>query len=1064
MTHESINDHELLSPQQASIFGGFGDPGAPRVQAAVRWSAPVPPESIEWAMARVCREQPALRLRFRRVPGARYPVQEILDSAAIERVEVDPPRDDAAFEALLDRAAATPIDVLEGPRGWLHYFGTGCCLTISPLCLDVPSAARIVQAIAELAAGDAAGDAVDEAFGDAESEQEAPDPLALAVYFRESLEEEIDDRRFWEARSVGAALRWPLAVDGQGPRQAARWNLPLDPAVSRGLRELAGQAGVSVEATMLAAFCAFAHRMTGVDVLDVAVAAWGRDDELLRDAIAPLLRWVPLGSSFDRGLTLAQRASGWQRPLDQGRTHALGCDPELWRRSCTLAFCFVDQRVVPDEVTVRADDLDAILRLDVRDAGELAIALTADLSRLSAPAAEIAARSFSQWLGRIVADPERGLGQTPLTAPPAAALDSSRGATALFYERFCARARADAQASALVTVTRSRTYAELYDRASRIATVLKRRGIGVEDPVAVVLPRTHAVVEVLLGILHVGAAYLPIDPTLPSEAIGTRLRAAGAKLVVTLPIVDERIPGAIDRWCLDQAGETDEADEAADVPPAEPTPVTAHHLAYILFTSGSSGTPKAVGVEHGQISTYVEAVARRLGVLDEGVGLAYGHLSTLAADLGHTGLFIPLATGGTVVLLDEECMANGRRLAEQLRARPVDVMKITPSQLRGLMEIGGTQILPRRALLLGGEALDHGLVARTKACVPRVFNHYGPTETTVGSAMGEAVLDEHRISETVPLGTALDGERIDVVDPHGYPVPVGVAGELVIAGHGVTRGYLGRPGRTAERFVPDPRAPGGRMYRTGDRVRRLLDGSLEFLGRIDRQIKLRGYRIEPGEVEGTLVAHDGVEQAFVRVLPTPTGVRRLVAYVLLTPAAHADPGVQQQLRAFVKARLPAYMHPSVYVAMRSFPVTSNGKLDHAALPEPDIHRPELSTRYVPPRDDAERALVRIWSELLGIDRIGVEYSFFDLGGHSLLLVQLMSRIRDHFGCEIPIVEFFRHSTIESLATRIRQGVGDGEASASAGAQRARARGSARSRASRRASARTTARGSSGESR
>jgi amino acid adenylation domain-containing protein len=467
--------------------------------------------------------------------------------------------------------------------------------------------------------------------------------------------------------------------------------------------------------------------------------------------------------------------------------------------------------------------------------------------------------------------------------------------------------------------------------------------------------------------------------------------------------------------------------QALDAPRA-----TAADLAYVLYTSGSTGVPKGVAVTHANAVHYARAVSRVLaGIRPDAAGdgfatldgLRFGMVSTMAADLGYTSVLGALLAGGTLHILPKDATTEPARFAEQIAAQPLDVLKITPGHLHAL--VGGrtgrdlAELLPRRWLVLGGEALRPDL-ARTilSAGACRLLNHYGPTETTVGACTFEvtaASLDAAvaQGAQTIPIGQPLANTRAFVVDVYGAEQPVGVPGELLLAGAGVATGYLGRAELTAERFG---RRGELRTYRTGDRVRRLPSGAIEFLGRVDDQVKVRGFRVELGEIEQALRALPAVAQAVVALRDGGGGEPVLAAYVVPKmegyAASHGERATPESLRAALSAQLPDYMVPAAVLLLDSLPLTANGKVDRAALPVPGVGT--FADRYVAPRNAVEEQLVAIWSEALKRDRIGIRDNFLELGGHSLLAIRVLGKISKGFGVRLPLRTLFDAPTIEQL--------------------------------------------------
>ncbi|MFF8683592.1 amino acid adenylation domain-containing protein, partial [Streptomyces sp. NPDC015237] len=550
-------------------------------------------------------------------------------------------------------------------------------------------------------------------------------------------------------------------------------------------------------------------------------------------------------------------------------------------------------------------------------------------------------------------------------------------------------------APAVVGEGETLSYGELDERASRLAGVLTRRGVGAESVVGVLLERSVDVVVALLAVWKAGGAYLPVDPEAPAERVAWLLEDAGPVCVVTSAGLAGGLPEGL-------AVLVDEA--VADGEPVGPVRVESGHAAYVIYTSGSTGRPKGVVVSHGALAGYVAwCVEAYPGVRDS--SLLHGSVSF---DLGVTGLYAALVSGGCVFVsgLDEGLPAvlDGRRLG---------FLKVTPSHLP-LLEALPEECAPTGQLMVGGEALGWDAVQRWRDAHPGVdvVNHYGPTEGTVGSAHYVIGVGEGDGSVgSVPIGRSFATTRTFVLDRFLEPVAPGVVGELYVAGMQLARGYHQRPGLTGERFVACPYGgPGERMYRTGDLVRWTVDGQLVFVGRADDQVKLRGYRIEPGEVETVLVAHPAVDRAVVLVREDVPGDKRLVGYVAAHREGDEGDGLTAELRAFVGQRLPDYMVPSAVVVLDGMPLTANGKVDRAALPVPE----HSSAGGRGPSTVLEELVCQVFADVLGVQRVGVEDNFFELGGHSLLAVTLASRLRER-GLGVSVRVLFEAPTPAALA-------------------------------------------------
>jgi amino acid adenylation domain-containing protein len=435
----------------------------------------------------------------------------------------------------------------------------------------------------------------------------------------------------------------------------------------------------------------------------------------------------------------------------------------------------------------------------------------------------------------------------------------------------------------------------------------------------------------------------------------------------------------------------------------------AANAAYMIYTSGSTGRPKGVQVPHGALVNFLSSMRERPGLTPSDRLLA---VTTLSFDIAGLELFLPLTTGAEIVLADRDVAVDGPRLAALAAESGATVMQATPATWRLLLESGWTPGAMK--MLCGGEALPRDLAARLVQNGATLWNLYGPTETTIWST----VQDVTRAGGAESIGRPIANTQIHILDPQFRPVAVGFAGELFIGGSGVARGYFNRPELTAERFVPDPfsRVPGARMYRTGDGARYLPDGRLEYLGRLDHQVKVRGFRIELGEIESVLSECTGVRQAVALVREDVPGDPRIVAYIEQDQAAPAEIAA---LRAHAATRLPRYMQPSHYVTLDALPLTPNGKVDRGSLPAPDGARQSAET-YVAPQGEVEEKIAKAWSDLLGVDRVGLTDNFFDLGGHSLLLMRVAARVKEQFKVDLPLRAMFETPTVGGIAERVKE--------------------------------------------
>jgi len=559
------------------------------------------------------------------------------------------------------------------------------------------------------------------------------------------------------------------------------------------------------------------------------------------------------------------------------------------------------------------------------------------------------------------------------------------------------------------------TYRELNRRANQLANYLRGFGVGPDVIVGVCLKRSVEMVVGILGVLKAGGAYLPLDPTRPIEHLAFLRSDSQSPLLVTQSDLQDALPSdASIAVCLNDDWDQISTASADNLSAFALT----DSLAYLIYTSGSTGRPKGVAIEHRNLVNYLAWSSEAYKATHGGGAPVH---SSIAFDLTVTSLFAPLVSGSSVTLVDEDQGLEGLSLVMR-DSRDFSLIKITPAHLEVLSRLTPeSQAAGKtRAMVIGGEALNWASLEfwRKHAPETRLINEYGPTETVVGCCVYEAGEEPHQGSG-VPIGQSIANTQLYVLDHRGNLTGTGVYGELHIGGDGVGRGYLGRPDHTAEKFIPDPfgRRPGARLYSSGDIARRLVDGNIAFGGRVDQQLKLRGYRIEPAEIEAVLKDHPGVFESAVILREDAPGDSRLIGYV----AADSEhkPSVDELIR-HLKRRLPEYEVPSALVVLDSIPLTANGKVDLEALPEPPSRTYNVEWSYVAPGTEVEIRLAQIFAEVLRAEMVGVHDNFFDLGGHSLLAVQVISRVRETFGVEIQVRELFEAPTIAGVAKNIER--------------------------------------------
>ncbi len=666
-----------------------------------------------------------------------------------------------------------------------------------------------------------------------------------------------------------------------------------------------------------------------------------------------------------------------------------------------------------------------------------------DAARISAAAAARVAEELATLARAALADPAAPLGELDIVGPAerrllaalaaegnlnvGAELASARGGASpltagpsglagLVHHWIFAQALRSPARIAVEAQGRTLTYGALAALADRLARQLRGLGVGPEVPVALLLDRSPETVAAILGVLAAGGAYVPLDPASPPERLAAVLETSRAPLLLTRERLagrlGERAPDSIRVLFLDGVAGLLAPPDPAPPDPLATADVLPDQLAYVLFTSGSTGQPKGVEVSHRNLAL---STAARFASYAAPVR-RYLLASPFAFDSSVAGIFWTLSQGGTLVLPDDEMQADLAGFVRDLEARAVSHLLGLPGLWRVVLEQGDpARLADLRTVIVAGKACPRDLVEMHRERLPwaGLFNEYGPTEATVWSTVHDCSRPWRGVR--VPIGRPVGNTRVHVLDSRLLPLPLGAAGELCVGGGGVARGYRGRGDLTAERFVPDPAGGGDRLYRTGDLCRFLPDGSLDFLGRVDHQVKIRGFRIELGEIESALRRHPAVRDAVVVALDG-AGDRQLVAYVV--PVAEAPAG--EELRRFLRAALPEIMVPAAWVALAELPRNPNGKVDRRALPAPGAVRPEDDPRFVAPRTPAEEVLAEIWAGVLSRAAVGVESDFFDLGGNSLLATQLVARVRAAFRVEVPQRSLFQHPTVAAFGAAVEE--------------------------------------------
>ncbi|HEX2076319.1 MAG TPA: amino acid adenylation domain-containing protein [Longimicrobium sp.] len=847
---------------------------------------------------------------------------------------------------------------------------------------------------------------------------------------------------FWREHLAGAPPLLELATDHPRPLRpsfrGASVPLRLPPALALACRTLARERGTTLFAVLLSAFADLLARYSGQEDVVVGVGLANRGALELEEQLGFFSNLLPLRAALggdpdflsllDRVHAAALGVQEHQRVPFELLVEALHPVREPGRNPVyQVVFSMLGAggdagpdgdgaAMPPAPFNAWATQFDLTFAVNDRGGGAVGGALEFNLDLFRPETVERMARHYTALLEAAVARPRERLSRLSLLrAGERAQVVAEWNATerpcphACIHELFEAQARRTPDAVAVVCGDERMTYAELDAAANRMAHHLRRRGAGPEVRVGLCMERAPELMAAFFGILKAGAAYVALDPGHPAERLSYMLRDSGARLLLTQSRVEARLPADrpetlfVDRTADEIAAEPDDRPESGARP---------ENLAYVYYTSGSTGRPKGVAMHHYGPANYF-AWGTEAYRANQGRGAPV--FSSMAVDLTLAN-FIPLFCGERVELLPEG--PGVEALAEAIRRAPgFSMIKITPTHLSLLNHVLAPEDAARstRTLVIGADNLlaEPTHFWRRHAPGVRLLNEYGPTETVVGCSLYEIPADRHDRGR-IPIGRPIDNLTMYVLDAHLQPLPPGVPGELYIGGVGVARGYLGRPGLTAEKFVPDPFAAeaGARFYRTGDRARFLADGDIEFLGRVDFQVKIRGYRIETGEIESVLAAHPSVRAALVMAREDVPGDRRLVAYVDAAPGTLSV----DDLRRALREKVPEYMVPAAFVVLDGFPTGSTGKVDRRSLPAPAAEaRDGDADGYAAPVTPAERALAELWEEVLNVRPVGVDDDFFALGGHSMLAVRLMSEVRRRMGAELPLSSLFERPTVRRLA-------------------------------------------------
>ncbi|MFY2559093.1 amino acid adenylation domain-containing protein [Corallococcus terminator] len=1013
---------------------------------AVRLKGPLHVKALESAFHEVARRHESLRTTFGGVDGR--PVQRIHETVEFElRVEEVAEGD---VLARVEEEARRPFDLERGPllRGKVLRVGEEehvLVWVVHHIVFDGWSVGVLERELGEAYAAKVSGEAVDER----RTEIRYAD---YAKWQREWLKGDALAKQsaWWKQQLAGAPPVLELPTDRPRPVMQSfnggHLAVRLPPELAGALRELSRKEGVTLYMTLLAGFQALLARYSGQSDVVVGTPISGRNWRQVEALVGffvntLVVRTETEGASFRELLRRVRRAclgafAHQDLPFEQ-LVDALQPSRDLSRSPLFQVMFVMPGPTAPlslsglgvEEVSFEPGMAKFDLTLFVRELPQSLVTYweyNTDLfdeetvSRMAGHYTRLLQAALSQPGQDVASLPLLGEAERRRLLVEWNATEAPRSSAPCVSALFEAQAARTPEAIAVRFGEQTLTYGELNQRANRLARFLRRGGVGPDVPVALCVRRSLDLAVGVLGVLKAGGAYVPLDPAYPRERLEWMLRSSGASWLLTQSSLAGVLPEGIARG-LDLDTETARFAEerSSDLEPvARP-----ESLAYVIYTSGSTGTPKGVAMPHGpllnlvqwQLGASLQPKARTL------------QFSPLSFDVSFQELFSTWAAGGELVLISEELRLDAHALLELMDRCEVERLFLPFVALQNLAEVADREdFAPRRLreLVTAGEQLRvtpalRRFARRLPGCV--LHNHYGPTESHVVTAHTLAG-DPESWPDLPSIGRPIANARVHLLDSRLAPVPLGVPGELYLGGDVLARGYLHRPDLTLERFVPDPLdlSPGARLYRTGDFARYRPDGTLEFLGRRDAQVKVRGYRIELAEIEAVLARHPALQDCVVEARADGLGLTRLVAYVV---GGEGGPPESPELRSFLKQRLPEYMVPGLFVALESLPLTPSGKVNRRALPAPEGEVTARSVERVPPRTSLELQLVRAWEETLGLHPVGIREDFFELGGHSLLAVRLLGRIRELTGRSLPVSTLFQGATVERIASVLQQALG-----------------------------------------
>ncbi len=957
---------------------------------------------------------------------------------------------EAEIQSAIDEDAATPFDLIYGPLVRAKIFSVQKDLhhvlfTAHHIICDGWSMAIIVYDLKKLYTIKKTG-----------LKDLLPAPPQFSAYAGEEFEMinsggGTEAENFWLNLYAGEVPVMDIPADRPRPIartfKAKRTDYAIDPEIIRRLKKTGAKYGCTFMTVLIAAFKTFLFRLVQSDTIVLGVPAAGQLATGKYHLVGHCVNLLPLISKTEGSRKFSEYLSDVRSLLLDGHRHQRYTFGTLIRklkiprdssRIPLIPVVFnMDQKTADDNLEIEGADFEVFTNhrkaenfewywnlVSPAKGDELVVECTYNDALFDEETIRRRLAGFEALLGAVADAPEQRLSAINwLPEEEKERLFVEFVDTSFSYPKnqcvhdlFEAKAESDPAKIAAVFEGSEITYGELRDRSNRLSDFLTDIGVGPDVLVGIFMERSIEMMVGLLGILKAGGAYVPLDPDYPADRLAYMMAESNALVLITQEKFKDRIPESKAKTVFIDSGRPPTENKTSTRPPRKADTIVPgpEHPAYVIFTSGSTGSPKGVKVPHRAVTNFLCSMCRTPGMTEDDTLLA---VTTLSFDIHVLELFLPLISGGKVVIAPRDAAGDGHRLLEMLETYGVTIMQATPGTWR-LMLAAGWEEKKHVKVLCGGEPFPADLAKALIKRADSVWNMYGPTETTVWSAC-------HRLTDAdgpILAGRPIGNTKTYVLDANKQPLPIGVPGELYIGGDGVANGYLNRPELTSKAFVPDwfSGKPDTFLYKSGDLVKYHADGRIEYLHRLDNQLKVRGFRIEPGEIEAVMGRHPAIRQAIVGVSEFSPGDQRLMGYF---ETAGKEPVDIAALRSFLRSKLPEYMVPQHFVAMASFPFTPAGKIDRKAILAYSQEKYDSAHTYAAPETAIQTEIARVWRDVLKSEKIGIRDNFFDIGGHSLLGMQVVRRLGRLYRISLSIAAIFEAPTVEQMAFLITNAMG-----------------------------------------